>query len=291
MYNVTTYIGLDIGGTKIAGAIFDGAGVELARQVKPTPCGYSDFVTSCVDLIHELDKSSKASVGIGAPYGAANMPFILGKDVAADIGAALGRPVRLANDANCAALAEAIDGAGAGYNSVFGLILGTGVAGGLILNGKIVAGVNGLAGEIGHLPLPYYEPADGVPYPCGCGQKGCIEKLVSGGGLSRLYESMTKEKADAAQIATKAEQGDAKALHVLDRYYTVVAKAMVTIIHSFDPEIITVSGGVSALPGLYQEVPKRWGQYAIVKNPKTKFVPAKHGTMAGLRGAAWLWRD
>ena len=289
---MTHYIGLDIGGTKIAGAIFDGAGKELAQHVCATPCGYSEFVTTCVEMVGELEPLSggTASVGIGAPYGAANMPFLVGKPVEADLSAALGRPVRLANDANCAALAEAIDGAGRGYNSVLGLIIGTGVAGGVIINGKIISGANGLAGEIGHLPLPYYVDADGPLHPCGCGQKGCIEKLVSGGGLSRLYEFMIGEKADAVHIADAARAGDAKALKVLDRYYTVLAKAMVTVIHSFDPEIITVSGGLNALPGLYDEVPKRWGQYCIIKNPKTKLVPAKHGAMAGLRGAAWLWK-
>jgi N-acetylglucosamine kinase len=147
-----------------------------------------------------------------------------------------------------------------------------------------------LSGEIGHLALPYYEASDGELVPCGCGQTGCIEKLIAGAALARLYHAMTGKDADARHIAELARRGEADALGVLDHYYTIVAKALVTVLHSFDPEIITVSGGLNALPGLYSEVPKRWGKYAVTRNPVTKFVPAMFGAMAGLRGAAWLGR-
>ena len=226
------------------------------------------------------------------------MPFLIGRNLPQDLERLFARPVGFANDANCAALAEAKEGAGKGHRSVFGLIMGTGIGGGFILNGQIIAGANGLCGEIGHLPLPHYEESDGVRVACGCGQSGCIEKLIAGAGLARLHHTLTGREADAREIAEQArdENTDAlrvldqyyTALHVLDRYYTTVAKAMTVILHSFDPDIITVSGGLNTLPGLYDAVPKRWGRYALNKNLVTKFVPATFGAMAGLRGAALM---
>lgn len=169
--------------------------------------------------------------------------------------------------------------------------MGTGVGGGFVLNGQVWAGTNGLCGEIGHMALPYYEESDGERVPCGCGQTGCIEKLIAGAALARLYQTLTGREADAKQIAEQARRGDADALRVLDRYYTIVAKAMIAVLHSFDPDIITVSGGLNSLPGLYEEVPKRWGRYAVCKNPATKFVPATFGATAGVRGAALLGKN
>ena len=290
-------IGLDIGGTKIAGAAYDETGKTLAQLADPTPATYESFLESCHSIVTRLEQQAgrAATLGACAPSadGAvlANMPALTGKPVQKDLEKLFARPVPFANDANCAALAEAIEGAGRGHASVFGLILGTGVGGGLILNGKIIAGVNGLCGEIGHLPLPYYEASDGALTQCGCGQKGCIEKLIAGAALSRLHQSLTGQTADAKQIADLAASGDKPALQTLDRYYTVVAKALTTILHSFDPEIITVSGGLSVLPDLYTEVPQRWGRYALAKSPKTKFVPAAFGSLSGLRGAAILGRS
>ncbi|MDE1901057.1 MAG: ROK family protein [Alphaproteobacteria bacterium] len=278
-------IGLDIGGTKIAGAAFDDGGVQVAESVTATPADYPSFLAACRKVVDAL---GPGSIGVGIPNGAANMPFLVGKDIAADLARAFGRPVRLGNDANCAALAEAIDGAGQGYDTVFGLILGTGVGGGFVVNGRMIAGANGTACEIGHVPLPYYEPSDGSLVPCGCGQKGCIEQLLNGAALARLHYELTDDSLTAKNIATMASKGNKDALATLDRYFTTLAKAMVAILHTFDPDIITVSGGLNALPAMYDEIPKRWGQYALAKNPKTKFVPAKHGAMAGLRGAAWL---
>ncbi|MDE2030447.1 MAG: ROK family protein [Alphaproteobacteria bacterium] len=284
-------IGLDIGGTKIAGAAFDAQGNEVARTQQPTPADYGAFLETCCAVVAELEgKTGKAeSIGACAPYAVANLPFLVGKPLREDLGGLLGHEVGLANDANCAALAEAVDGAGQGHASVFGLILGTGVGGGFVLNGKVVAGAHGLCGEIGHLPLPFYEEDDGERVMCGCSQKGCIDKLASGPALIRLYKKISGQDAHgASMIAERAGQGDRAAAETLDRYYTVVAKAMVAIIHSFDPDVIAVSGGVSKLPGLYEEVPKRWGRYALAKAPKTRFVQAKHGAMAGLRGAALI---
>ncbi|MFA5041766.1 MAG: ROK family protein [Bdellovibrionales bacterium] len=293
-------IGLDIGGTKIAGALFDDKGAELAQIVEPSPKTYDAFLDVCRDIVSRLEKNSGKAHFIGAGIcgfmdretgllkGSPNLRCVLDKPVEADLQKILGCMVRVENDAVCAALAEAMEGAGKGYKTVFGLILGTGVGGGYIFDGHVIAGANGMSGEIGHLPLPSYEAADGAWPKCGCGLEGCAEMFVSGAGLARLYEAATNKKADAKEIGALAGQGDAAAKKVLDKYFTLVAKAMVTILQSFDPDIITVSGGLNALPGLYEEVPKRWGKYGICKKPRTKFVPAKFGALAGLRGAALL---
>jgi fructokinase len=296
-------IGLDVGGTKIAGAVFTKEGSESARQILPTPANYDDFLSCCVSMIGQLDAAcgTRASIGIGIPGAIAaepdplpviaNIPCLGGKNLRGDLQAKLGRPVRLANDADCAALSEATNGAGAGCRSVFGLIMGTGVGGGFVYEGKLVQGANGLTGEFGHLPLPFREPADGPVVSCNCGQSGCIDKSASGPALLRLHHVLTGKMLTASpQIAELARQGDKEALATLDRFYTTVAKAMLPVLHMFDPDMVVVSGGLSNLPGLYEAVPKRWGQYAMVPQPKTLFVQAKHGTMSGLRGAALLGR-
>ncbi len=287
-------IGIDIGGTKIAAAAYDKDGRELAQEVLPTPASYDAFLDTCRKLVAVLEeKSGRAtSIGVCAPYADettnANVPALIGKNLSGDLEKIFGHIIPFANDANCAALAEATEGAGRGYASMFGLILGTGVGGGFILNGKIMAGANGMAAEIGHLPLPHYEPIDGSRVLCGCGQTGCIEKLISGSALARLHHQRTENDVSAKQMGVLAAKGNKDVLETLDAYYTTVAKAMVAILHSFDPEIVTVSGGLSSLPGLYDEVPKRWGRFAVNKNPVTQLVPSAFGSMAGLRGAALL---
>jgi fructokinase len=154
-----------------------------------------------------------------------------------------------------------------------------------------VRGANGLTGEFGHIPMPFTDASDFSLVSCVCGQKGCIDKSINGAALARLYTHRTTEVADAVKIAALAANGDHSALAVLDEYYTQVAKAMAMVIHIYDPHVIAVSGGLNALPGLYEQVPKRWGQFCMIKNPKTKFLPAKHGAVSGLRGAAWLGRS
>ncbi len=296
-------IGIDIGGTKIASAAYDAAHVELERASTPTPDGYDELLDICGAMAERLDRKcgAAATVGVGVPGAvepktgrvalASNVPYLLGKPLRDDLQKKLGRPVALANDATCAALSEARDGVGAGYPSVFGLILGTGVGGGWILDGRPVEGAHGLAGEIGHLPLPFREACDGPLAACACGQKGCIDKSVSGPALARLY-GMTAgaDAVEAERIAALAGQGDAAARATLDAYFTVVAKAMVAVIHMFDPHVIVVAGGLSGLPGLYDEVPRRWGRYAACPTLATAFLPARHGPLTGLRGAAWLGR-
>ncbi len=294
---MTCAIGLDIGGTKIAGAVFDASGKQRAEKIAPTPQDYGAFLDSCEKTIRELEKESGGlcTVGVGLPgtidhargaVSSVNLPFLKDRSLKNDLSQRLGRAIPIANDANCMALAEAVDGAGQGAESVLGLILGTGVGSGFVFRGQIVDGPNGMTGEIGLLPLPMWEKSYGGA------ASATLEESVSGPALARLYALMTggAEK-DAALIAVEARAGDADALRVLDRYYEILAKAMVVPVSAFDPYIIVVSGGLSSLPGLYEEVPERLKKYAFVKAAKTRFVPARHGPMAGLRGAAWLGKN
>jgi fructokinase len=295
-------IGIDIGGTKIAGAIFDDTGQELAKYVKPTPNNYNELVDACIALVLLLEKAvgMRATVGIGVPgaidktsgklYFAANTPCLIDAPLRQDLTSKLGRPVYMANDADCAALSEATDGAGAGYHNVFGLILGTGVGGGAVINGNPLQGVNGLTGEFGHLALPFREKSDGPMAECHCGQKGCIDKSVSGPALVRLYSDITNKYASAETIASLAKEKNPEACQVLDAYCTTLSKAIIPIIQTFDPDVIIVSGGLSELPVIYDEVPKRWGKFSVRKDLKTLFMPAKYGAATGLRGAAWIGR-
>jgi fructokinase len=294
------YIGLDIGGTKISGAVLTEDGKAEASFRIPTPKDYEEFLNACVQVIDELEKQAekKCSVGVGIPgvideesglISSGNLP-LNGRFFHADLEKSLGVSVRLANDSNCIALAEYVDGAGAGYKSVLGYNMGTGIGSGFIFDGKIVNGRHGLTGEIGHLPLPFREPEDGPVVTCGWCRQGCVEQSISGGALARLYAFMTGEEADGKMIAERAIVGDTKALRVLDRYFEVVAKAMIIPLYALDPDIIVISGGLNSLPGLYDEVPKRWEKYSVSHGVKTKLVPAYHGPESGLRGAAWLWR-
>ena len=295
-------IGLDIGGTKIAGGLLTPEGTLGAEEVCLTPPDYEAFLKACCAIVHALEREAGApcSVGVGIagwidPVGghvhATNLPFLKGRPLRDDLSVRLNRRVPLANDANCMALAEASDGAGQGYDSVLGLILGTGVGAGFVHHRHIFAGANGLAGEIGHLPLPFRGAEDGPSTPCVCGQRDCIESLASGPALARLSEFMTGQKADAQTLAALADSGDPEALRVLDRYFDVVAKATVSALLAYDPDVIVVGGGLSALSNLYTEVPKRWKKYAALSACTTKFVPARHGPRSGVRGAAWLGRS
>jgi fructokinase len=294
---VSCAIGLDIGGTKIAGAVFDRERREIAQLIRSTPSAYSDLVTTCVGIIDQLDAAcgAVASIGVGIPGAAdgsdklpyvANIACLNGQPLRRDLEERIGRPMPLFNDAGCAALSEAEDGAGQGYDTVFGLILGTGVGGKLVTGGHLLNGAHGLMGEFGHLPLPFRESSDGPVVSCSCGQQGCIDKSVSGPSLARLYEAMTGKKSPP-KVIEAARAGEADALRVIDQYITTLAKALVTVIHVLDPDIIVVSGGLCDMPGLYEELPRRWSRYAACKALRTKFVPAMHGPMTGLRGAAW----
>lgn len=299
------FVGLDIGGTKIAGAIFGEQGDLLVQKIHPTPThDYAELLHVCVDLVQDLENAAhhagpeKALVGLSCTgvvearkgtVWSVNVPCLKDRTFRDDLARELGREIRLANDCKCVALAEAINGAGQGFSTVFGLILGTGVGGGFVRDGRILEGVNGFSGEIGHLPLPWPDPEDGDLLSCNCGKMGCIDVTASGRGLSHLYLQRTGQIRTAAAIADQAAAGDGPSMAVLDRFYEIVTKATVVIINTFDPEVIVVGGGLANLPDLYTEIPKRWSRYTLLP-PQTQIRPARHLEACGERGAAFLWR-
>lgn len=295
--------GIDIGGTKIAVAAYDENGAKLYESRTETPRDYEPFIQSVAKLIHEAQAKTgeKGLIGVCCPgainYRAgtlisANLPFLNEKQVVADLAREIGQVIKFENDTLCISLAEALDGAGKGYNTILGMNIGTGVGTGFVFNGRLLHGANGLAGELGHLALPFYEPEDGDAFRCACcKQMACSENHISGPALERLYTFMTKNTASAAQISEGARSGDSDALRVLDHYFDIVAKSMVLILYSFDPEIIVVSGSMNDLPGFYEQVPKRVAKYSLVPNPIVNIAKAKHGPLAALRGASLLWKQ
>ncbi|HYG84767.1 MAG TPA: ROK family protein [Azospirillum sp.] len=294
-------IGIDLGGTKIAAVALDEGGVERARTRADTPREYDATLAALADAVSGLERAAggPASVGISLPgvvdagagtvLRAVNLPWLDGRPFAADLAVRTGRGVRIANDGNCFALSEAVDGAASGAEVVFGIILGTGVGGGLVVGGRIVAGANALAGEWGHTPLPWRTQADGPPETCGCGRPGCIETLLSGAGLTRLHARHTGETLTPPEIARRAESGDGAARATLDRYADALARALAVIVNILDPDAVVVGGGLSNLNGLTEATAARLGRHALVAQPRTRIVRARHGAESGMRGAAWLW--
>jgi len=300
-------IGIDLGGTKIEGLALADDGRELDRRRIAAPRGnYDDTIRAVADLVDaieaaaraRLDEAPKARVGLGIPGAIspatgviknANSTWLNGRRLADDLSQALGRPVRLANDANCFALSEATDGAAAGAAVVFGVIIGTGTGGGLVVNGEIVVGANAIAGEWGHNPLPAPEDDERPGPPCYCGRSGCIETFLSGPALARDYIALGGDDTSAADIAARAGRGDDRALACLDRYERRFARAIASIINVVDPDVIVLGGGLSNITQLYDRVPKLWGAHVFSDRVDTKLVRAKHGDASGVRGAAWLW--
>ncbi len=296
-------IGVDLGGTKIEAIALDAAGVELARRRVPSPSKDYDAIVAAIGglvdgLERELGMAGRASVGVGIPgvtspvtglVKNANTTVLIGRAFDRDLERRLGRPVRLANDANCFVMSEAVDGAAAGAHVVFGVILGTGVGGGLVIDGRIVVGANAIAGEWGHNPLPWPGDDERPGRRCYCGQHGCIETFLSGPGLAHDYEAAAGRSLDAPGIVAAAERGDAGARAVLDRYEGRLARALATVINLVDPDVIVLGGGLSNLGGLYARVPERWNAYVFSDAVATRLVPARHGDSSGVRGAAWLW--
>ena len=293
-------IGIDLGGTKIAAVALDEQGRERARVRADTPRGYDTMLDALAGAVAELERAAGGAVGIGvslpgvveAAAGtvrAVNLPWLDGRPFAADFAARTGCGVRIANDGNCFALSEAVDGAAAGAGVVFGIILGTGVGGGLVVGGRIVAGANAVAGEWGHTPLPWRREEDGPAEPCGCGRPGCIETLLSGGGLSRLHARHTGEALAPPEIARRAEAGDAQARATLERYADALARSLAVIVNILDPDAVVIGGGLSNVTGLAETAAVRLGHHALVAKLRTRIVRARHGAESGLRGAAWLW--
>jgi fructokinase len=282
-------IGIDLGGTKIEAIALDPQGREVFRKRIPSPQGsYQATLDAISSLVRD---AGEGSIGIGIPGSLslatglvknANSTWLIGKAFRQDLEKALGREVRMANDANCFALSEAVDGAGRGARVVFGVILGTGVGGGIVVDGRVLTGPNAIAGEWGHNPLPAPTTAD-LPHPdCYCGRKGCIETYLSGPGLSRDHEKRTGQRLPAEEIAALGDES-------LSRYEQRLARALASVINVLDPEVIVLGGGMSNVGRLYTEVPRLWGRHVFSDQVATRLERNQHGDSSGVRGAAWLW--
>ena len=293
-------IGIDLGGTKIEAVALDGNGHERFRHRVPTPRGSYDgtieAVASLVDRAEAVVGSS--TVGIGMPgvispatglVKNANSTWLNGRPLAEDLASRLGREVRLANDANCFALSEATDGAAAGKTVVFGVILGTGVGGGLVVCGRVVTGANAISGEWGHNALPWPEHDERPGPDCYCGRQGCVETFLSGPGLSNDHLRRTGVTMDAATIVAEAARGDGAAQATVARYEERLARGLASIINVLDPDAIVLGGGLSNIAQLYDCVPRLWAKYVFSDAVVTRLVRASHGDSSGVRGAAWLW--
>lgn len=297
--------GIDLGGTKIeiAALAADGS-LALRRRVASPQGDYGATIAALRDLVLEADRElgQKPPVGIGIPgtispatglVKNANSVWLIGHPLDDDLAAGIGRPVRVANDADCFVLSEASDGAAAGARSVFGVILGTGVGGGLVYEGRPIAGANSIAGEWGHNPLPWPRVEDGQderPGPkCYCGNHGCIETFLSGPSVARDHERHAGTKLRAEEIVAAAQAGDVAARATLARYADRLARGLATIINVFDPEVVVFGGGMSNAAFIYEDVPKIVPRYVFSDALATRFVRNRHGDSSGVRGAAWLW--
>ncbi|MGZ3366363.1 MAG: ROK family protein [Caulobacteraceae bacterium] len=293
-------IGIDFGGTKIEAAALDASGAIVARLRMPNPGGYDAAVACVADLIAEVEDQAGpcASVGVGMPGSIsprtglirnANSVWLNGRNFGADLEVALGRPVRLANDANCMALSEAVDGAAAGAKVVFAAILGTGCGGGVVIDGRLVEGANGIAGEWGHTPLPWPANDRHRAPPCWCGRTGCLETYISGTGFEGDYQRSTGRRRSAPLIIEDARRGERWAGECLDRYIDRLGRALAVIADILDPEVIVLGGGMSNVPELYERVPDAVKTYVFSDVWTSRIVKAEHGDSSGVRGAAWLW--
>ncbi len=296
-------IGIDLGGTKIEGIVLSADGSVRERRRIPTPRdGYDATLVALAGLVVELERAcgERGSVGIGHPGAIspatgliknANSTWLNGRPFARDVEATLGRPVRLANDANCFALSEAVDGAAADLSVVFGVIIGTGTGGGVVVNRHVLTGANAVAGEWGHNPLPWPREDELAGPPCYCGLRGCIETFLSGPGFANDHEKRTGERLEASVIAAREKVGDAESLRSLDIYANRMARSLAMIINVLDPDAIVLGGGMSHMDALYERVPEQWGQYVFSDRVDTQLLKALHGDASGARGAAWLWPE
>lgn len=293
-------IGIDLGGTKIEGIALADDGTTLARRRVPTPGDYDGTLDAIAELVAwlEAETGRRGSVGIGTPgaispatglFKNANSVFLNGRPGHVDLCRRLDRELRVANDANCFALSEAVDGAGEGHGVVFGVILGTGCGGGIVVDGRVLVGPNAIAGEWGHNPLPWPRPEE-LPGPeCYCGQRGCIETWVSGTALARDHHDVTGQHRKGREVVELAEQGDSAAEATLARYEDRLARGLAHVINMLDPDVIVLGGGVSQVARLYEHVPVAWQRYAYSDRCDTPLKRPTHGDAGGVRGAAWLW--
>ena len=290
-------IGVDLGGTKIEGILLADNGEQLARERVATPAhSYEEVLDAIAALVEglQIKAGGSASVGLGGPGAISavtgliknsNTLAISGRALPADLGARLGCEVRFANDANCFALSEAVDGAGADSPTVFGVIIGTGTGGGVVIDKKVLSGANSIGGEWGHNPMP----GAAEQRVCYCCRLNCIETYLCCGGLANSYIVAGGETINAADIAKRAVAGEALAETVLDNYCHQLARALSGVINLFDPAAIVLGGGVSNIDMIYEKVPQYWGDYVFSDSCVTALVKAKYGDSSGVRGAAWLW--
>ncbi|MBX3645876.1 MAG: ROK family protein [Rubrivivax sp.] len=300
-------LGIDLGGTKIEAMLLSPRGDELWRRRIATPAGdYGATLQAIAALVAQAQDAGggPCSIGVGTPGSLtpeglmknSNSQCLNGRPLQADLQALLGQPVRLANDANCLALSEATDGAGAGAPVVFAAILGTGCGAGIAVHGRVLGGPNGLAGEWGHNPLPWAVPDEDPLFDCYCGQRGCNETLLSGPGLARDHAHVSGGTLRAEEVVQRAAQSDAACEATMRRWESRLARALAHVINLLDPDVIVIGGGLSRVERLYANVPPllpRWVFAGGVRDEpvRTRIVPSAHGDSSGVRGAAWLWRE
>jgi fructokinase len=293
-------IGVDFGGTKIEAAALAGDGRITARIRTPNPGGYEAAVEAVRALVERVEgeAGARGSIGVGVPGSPsprdgrirnANSTWLNGRPFGADLERALGRPVRLANDANCFALSEALEGAGVGAASLFGVIVGTGCGGGVVIGGRLVEGANGIGGEWGHTPLPWAN-ADEFPGPrCWCGRYGCMEMWVSGTAFEADYALHGGAPLEAPDIVAAARAGEARALEALERYKDRLARGLAMVADILDPEVIVLGGGMSNIDELYGDMAERIAAHAFSDVYAVRVLKAGGGDSSGVKGAAWLW--
>jgi len=293
-------IGVDLGGSKTEVIALDGA-TEVYRKRQPTTAGdYQATLQTIVDLICTLEATlaQQGTVGVATPGAISpatgriknsNSTCLIGQAVQQDLQKLLNRRVRVANDADCFALSEVIDGAASQASTVFGVILGTGTGGGIVVNGKLLIGCNAIAGEWGHNPLPW-PLQDELPGPdCYCGKQGCIETWLSGPALAADYKRHTGKDLTAIDIVNQAELGDKQSDFILCEYENRLARGLASVINIIDPQVIILGGGLSNVQRLYKNVPSMWEDFVFSDRVDTQLLQAKHGDSSGVRGAAWLW--
>ena len=295
-------LGIDVGGTKIEIIALDDGGRELLRRRVPTPHGdYGAIIGAVGTLVDDAERAlgatpGSAHVGAGTPGSRSRATGLLrgsnsvcmnGKPIVDDLSARLHRPVRVSNDANCFALSEATDGAGTGAEVVFGAILGTGAGSGIVVNGRVLEGINGIGGEWGHNPMPWPRDDERPGPPCFCGHSGCIETFVSGPGME--FDHARDRSMASAQIVARARAGDPQCVATMNRYTERLARALAHVINIVDPDVIVLGGGMSNIDSLYTDVPPLLKDWVFSDRVDTRLVKNQHGDSSGVRGAAWLW--
>jgi len=295
--------GIDLGGTKIESIVLDSKGSQVFRKRIPSPQGsYIETVNAITELVLEADNHVHeiTRVGIGIPGALseqtglvknANSTWLIGKPLKSDLEYSLKRRIKIENDANCFTISEAVDGAGAQAKIVFGVILGTGVGGGITINANSLRGINLITGEWGHNPLPWTNERELNQNKCYCGKKGCIETFLSGPAVAKNYYKKTGKVLNVENILALSEAGDLNAQGIFNEFEIHLAKGLAQIINILDPDIIVIGGGLSNISRLYGNTTNIWDKYIFSDCINTKLVPARHGDTSGVRGAAWLWND